>query len=621
MLRNNGENMKNILENYRNPKELKKMKINDLNQLSNEIRDFILKSVSTTGGHLSSNLGTIELTVALHHVFDSPKDQFLWDVGHQAYTHKILTGRMDQFNTLRKLDGLSGFLKQSESEHDIFEAGHSSTSISAGLGLSLANEKSGRKNYVLPIIGDGALSAGLAYEALNYAGQCKSQLIIILNDNDMSISNNVGSISKYLSKIRTLKSYAKTKQYMIKKLTQTNIGLKSYRVLSKAKSGIKELIIPGMLFEHFGLTYLGPVDGHDMKEMVKTFEIAKKLEMPVLIHVHTIKGKGYRRAELSPDLYHGVGAFDLEKGIKSTDKETFSSVFGNHLLEMAKEDEKIMAVTAAMPSGTGLSAFEKQLGEQFIDVGIAEQNAVTMSAGLAVGGYKPYVAIYSTFLQRAFDQIVHDVALQNLAVTFCIDRSGIVGRDGETHQGIFDTSFLSLIPNLTVMTPKDTFELKQMLDFSKTFNGPLAIKYFRENAYTINENNQLSVFEPELVIAGEKTLIITAGRMVKAAVEASEELNKTVGVMNIKVIKPLQIEKIMEYVVNYKNFILVEENVPNGSITTLLENSLLKKGYNNIKTMNLPDRFIEQGSVEELLERYQLDRKSIVENIKLLENG
>ncbi len=613
--------MKNILDNYESPSDLKKMKITELNQLSDEIRTFILKSVSATGGHLSSNLGTVELTVALHYVFDSPNDQFLWDVGHQAYTHKILTGRMNQFDTLRKLDGLSGFLKRSESEHDIFEAGHSSTSISAGLGLSIANEKSGKKNYVLPIIGDGALSAGLAYEALNYAGQCKSQLIVILNDNDMSISNNVGSISKYLTKIRTLKSYAKTKQFMIKKLTQTNMGLKSYRLLSKAKSSIKELIIPGMLFEHFGLTYLGPVNGHDMKEMVKTFEIAKKMEMPVLIHVHTIKGKGYRRAELGPDLYHGVGTFDLEKGVKSSNKDTFSSVFGNHLLEMAKEDNKVLALTAAMPSGTGLSTFQKQLGEQFIDVGIAEQNAVTMAAGLAIGGYKPYVAIYSTFLQRAFDQIVHDVALQNLAVTFCIDRSGIVGRDGETHQGIFDTSFLTLIPNLTVMTPKDTVELKQMLDFSKTFEGPLAIKYFRENAYTINDNNQLSIFEPELIIKGDRTLLITAGRMVKTAVEASEELNNSVGVLNIKVIKPLQIEKIMEYVKNYKNFILIEENVPNGSITTLLENSLRKNGYNNILTMNLPDQFLEQGSVEELLERYHLDKKSMIENIKLLENG
>jgi 1-deoxy-D-xylulose-5-phosphate synthase len=599
--------MNKILDSVNNPGDLKKLNLKQLEQLSEEIREFVLQQVSKTGGHLASNLGTIELTIALHYVFNSPGDKFLWDVGHQAYTHKILTGRKDQFDTLRQIDGLSGFLKREESEHDILEAGHSSTSISAALGLSIANQKDGMSNFVLPIIGDGALTAGLAYEALNYAGQCKSRLMVILNDNEMSISNNVGSISKYLSRIRTMKTYNDTKNFLINHLTKTEVGTRTYKMISKTKTGLKELIIPGMLFEHFGLHYIGPVNGHNLKELIHTFEMAKKIEMPIIIHVHTLKGKGYRRAELGPGRYHGVGTFDLTKGVKPSNSMTFSSVFGDHLMTIAKKDKKIMAITAAMSAGTGLSKFSKELSDQYIDVGIAEQNAVTMAAGLAIGGYKPYVVIYSTFLQRAFDQIIHDVALQNLSVTLCLDRSGLVGRDGETHQGTFDTSYLSMIPNLRIMVPKDTVELKRMLDYSVDYTGPLAIKYSREEAYELTGSLEGNLTEPEHLRIGEDAVVITAGRLVREALK----LDKTVGVINLRTIKPLNHERLLEIVQKYRYFLIVEENVKNGSFTIEIENVLLRESNKSVESINLPDQFIEHGSIEELIQRYGLDAESM----------
>jgi 1-deoxy-D-xylulose-5-phosphate synthase len=605
----------NILDSIKKPSDIKKLKINQLNQLSNELREFILESVSQTGGHLASNLGTVELTIALHYVFNSPEDKLIWDVGHQAYAHKILSGRKDAFSTLRQLDGLSGFLKRSESEHDILEAGHSSTSISAALGLAKVNENlDNNDNYVLPIIGDGALTSGLAFEALNYAGQCKSQLIIILNDNEMSISNNVGSISKYLNKIRGFKLYTSLKRSMVNKLTKSQIGTKTYHVISKTKSSFKELFIPGMLFEHFGLSYIGPVDGHNIKEIIETLELAKKLDKPVLFHVKTVKGKGYLSAEKNPDLYHGVGKFDLKYGVTPSDKSTYSDVFGNHLLDMAKNDSRIIALTAAMSSGTGLNKFAEELNKQFIDVGIAEQNAVTMAAGLAIGGFKPYVAVYSTFLQRAFDQIIHDVALQNLSVVFCIDRSGLVGSDGETHHGIFDTSYLSLIPNITIMMPKDSNELIRMLDFSKDFNGPLVIKYFKGDSYTINDDID-DLFEPELIVKGENTLIITTGRLVKEAYDASEINNFSYGVLNVRTLKPLNYESIYNIAKDYDKVFIIEENIKTGSFTMQMENHFLKNGFKNVETFNLPDTFIEHGSINELLDRYQLDAKGIINHI------
>ena len=605
----------NILDSIKKPSDIKKLNNKQLNQLSNELRDFLLESISQTGGHLASNLGTIELTIALHYVFDSPKDKLIWDVGHQAYAHKILSGRKDYFSTLRQLDGLSGFLKQSESEHDILEAGHSSTSISAALGLAKVNENlDNNENYVLPIIGDGALTGGMAFEALNYAGQCKSQLIIILNDNEMSISNNVGSISKYLNRIRGFKLYTSLKRSMVNKLTKSNFGTRTYRVISKTKSSFKELFIPGMLFEHFGLSYIGPVDGHNIKELIDTLELAKKIDKPVLFHVKTIKGKGYLPAEKDPDLYHGIGKFDLKYGVEKSNKSTYSNVFGEHLLDMAKNDNRIIAITAAMSSGTGLNQFANELKKQFIDVGIAEQNAVTMAAGLAIGGFKPYVAVYSTFLQRAFDQIIHDVALQNLSVVFCIDRSGLVGSDGETHHGILDTSYLNLIPNMTIMMPKDSNELIRMLDFSKDFNGPLAIKYFKGDSYTINDNID-DLFEPELIVKGENTLIITTGRLVKEAYDASEANNFNYGVLNLRTLKPLNYDSVYNIAKDYNKVFIIEENIKTGSFTMLLENHFLKNGFKDVETFNLPDAFIEHGSIKELLDRYQLDAQGMINHI------
>ncbi|MBN2260873.1 MAG: 1-deoxy-D-xylulose-5-phosphate synthase [Clostridiales bacterium] len=603
--------MVKLLDSINEPSDIKKLNINQLNQLSIEVREFILDSVSKTGGHLSSNLGTIEMTIALHYVFDSPEDKLLWDVGHQAYTHKILTGRKDKFNTLRKLDGLSGFLKRSESIHDILEAGHSSTSISAALGLSRGNEYLQKSDYVIPIIGDGALTAGMAYEALNYAGQCKSQLIIVLNDNEMSISNNVGSISKYLNRIRGNKIYTLAKRKSINYLTKSKFGTKTYRLLSKAKSGIKELIIPGMLFEHFGLSYLGPVDGHNIKELIETLQLAKKIEKPILFHVKTVKGKGYEFAEKNPDLYHGVGVFDLMTGVKPSETITYSKVFGDQLLEMAKKDQKIVAITAAMSSGTGLTDFSNMMKNRFIDVGIAEQNAVTMACGLALSGYKPYVAIYSTFLQRAYDQIIHDIALQNLNVVFCIDRSGLVGSDGETHQGIFDTSYLNLIPNMTIMVHKDRHEFIRIMNYSSQHEGPMAIKYFRDSAIDINEDDT-SLFDPELIIEGRKTLVITAGRLVNEAITASRSKNMEVGILNIRTIKPMNYEKIYEIVKNYERIIILEENIYTGSFAIQLENFLLKKKISQIEICTLPDQFIEQGEIYELLARYNLDANGIL---------
>ncbi|MEA3423109.1 MAG: 1-deoxy-D-xylulose-5-phosphate synthase [Bacillota bacterium] len=604
-----------MINSIEEPSDIKKLKINQLNQLSNELREFILETVSQTGGHLASNLGTVELTIALHYVFNSPDDKLIWDVGHQAYAHKILSGRKDKFSTLRQLDGLSGFLKRSESEHDILEAGHSSTSISAALGLAKVNENLDNKNdYVLPIIGDGALTSGMAFEALNYAGQCKSQLIIILNDNEMSISDNVGSVSKYLNKIRGFKLYTSLKRSTVNKLTKSQIGTKAYHVISKTKSSIKELFIPGMLFEHFGLSYIGPVDGHNIKEMIETLELAKKIDKPVLFHVKTIKGKGYLAAEKNPDLYHGVGKFDLKYGVVPSNKLTYSDVFGNHLLDMAKDDNRIIALTAAMSSGTGLNKFAKELNEQFIDVGIAEQNAVTMAAGLAIGGFKPYVAVYSTFLQRAFDQIIHDVALQNLSVVFCIDRSGLVGSDGETHHGIYDTSYLNLIPNMTIMMPKDSNELIRMLDFSKDFKGPLAIKYFKGESYMINTDKN-DLFEPELIVKGKNILIITTGRLVKEAYEASKINDFNHGVLNLRTLKPLNYESVYNIAKDYKKIFIIEENIETGSFTIQLENHFLKNGFMNVETCNLPDAFIEHGSIYELLDRYQLDTRGMLNHI------
>ncbi|OPL08440.1 MAG: hypothetical protein AVO33_10815 [delta proteobacterium ML8_F1] len=603
------------LDMINEPKDLKKFSLEELSMIASELRDFLLQEVSRTGGHLAPNLGTVELTVALHYVFDSPVDKIIWDVGHQAYSHKILTGRKDRFNTLRQSGGLSGFLKRSESVHDIFEAGHSSTSISAALGISYADSFKDGSHYVVPVIGDGALTAGIAFEALNFAGEAKSPLIIILNDNEMSISPNVGSVSNTLSRVRSFKGYNRLKHATVTSLGKSKLGGMTYKVLAKAKSSLKELVIPGMFFEHFGLSYIGPVDGHDLRDLITAMGIAKKMDKPVLLHVRTIKGKGYPYAQLNPDLYHGVGPFDLRYGVQPRVPQDFSSVLGQTLIRMARDHENLYALTAAMTSGTGLRNFALEFPERCVDVGIAEQNAVTMAAGMATAGLKPYVVIYSTFLQRAFDQLIHDVALQNLDVVVCIDRSGIVGEDGETHHGVFDTGYLNLIPNFKVFAPKDARELQRILSESYLMTGPVAIKYPRGKAYELLEDNT-PLSEPELLKTGDHTLIITYSRMVKTALEVHKLCEEPIGVLSVRQIKPLNMEALLARARGYDRIILLEEAPYQGGINQLIETALLREGSFEVTTINLPQDFVPHGGTDLLLEKYGLDPRGILKVIK-----
>jgi len=602
------------LDRINEPGDLRRFQVSELPLIASELREFILQEVSRTGGHLAPNLGTVELTVALHYVFKSPEDKIIWDVGHQAYGHKILTGRRDRFKTLRQIDGLSGFLKRSESPHDIFEAGHSSTSISAALGIAYGDHYKNGRHYVVPVIGDGALTAGMAFEALNFAGEAKSPLIIVLNDNEMSISPNVGSVSNTLSRVRSFKSYNRLKHATVASLSKSRLGGVAYRTLSKAKSGLKELMIPGMFFEHFGLSYIGPVDGHDIKDLVSALEIAKRMDKPVLLHVRTIKGKGYPYAQLNPNLYHGVGPFDIKYGVKPRETLDFSAVFGQTLTEMARDHEDIFAVTAAMCSGTGLKSFAEAFGDRFVDVGIAEQNAVTLAAGMATGGLKPYVTIYSTFLQRAFDQLIHDVALQNLHVVLCIHRSGIVGEDGETHPGIFDTGYLNLIPNFTVFAPKDAAELRRVLKESYAMEGPVAIKYPRGGAYTLNED-QTPLSEPELIKSGDETLIITYSRMVKTALEAQALTEESLGILNLRQIKPLDQAAVLRLAEAYDHIVLLEEAPYQGGVNQSLETLFLRQGHHKVTPINLPQAFIPHGETDSLLKRHGMDPEGILKRI------
>lgn len=473
--------MKNILDKYQDFDSIKSMSINELNQFSYEIREFLIDNVSKTGGHLASNLGVVELTLSIFNVFDLNKDKVIWDVGHQAYVHKILTGRKDKFNTLRQYGGLSGFPKICESPYDVFETGHSSTSISAALGMARARDIKGENNKVIAVIGDGALTGGMALEALNDLGFNKTDLIIILNDNQMSIAENVGGMSSYLSKVRLDPTYNKLKKEVNNTLNKIpNVGKGMARSLERVKNGIKQMIVPGMLFENLGIKYLGPIDGHDIKELSKVMKMAKNINGPVLIHTITKKGKGYAYAEKKPDKFHGIGPFDCDSGeVNSKTCLTYSKVFGEELTKIAKEDKKVVAITAAMKDGTGLRKFGETFPKRFFDVGIAEQHAVTLAAGIATEGLKPVFAVYSTFLQRAYDQILHDICIQNLPVVLGIDRAGIVGSDGETHQGIFDLSYLSSLPNMTIIAPKCLEEMGIMLRWALNQNSPVAIRYPR----------------------------------------------------------------------------------------------------------------------------------------------
>lgn len=617
--------MGNLLDEIKFPEDIRSLSNMELKQLSKEIREFIVQKVSRTGGHLASNLGVVELTLAIHCVYNTPEDKIIWDVGHQTYIHKILTNRKQYFDELRQYGGLSGFPKRNESIYDVFQTGHSSTSISAALGISRARDIKGDKYNVVAVIGDGALTGGMAFEALNDAGDSNTNITVILNDNQMSISKNVGSVSAYLSKLRTEPAYFKLKQDVENILNKIpGIGKNVAKTAERIKDSVKYLLVPGMLFEDLGFTYLGPVDGHDIENLKNVLNRSKKIKGPVLIHVITKKGKGYELAEERPERFHGVGVFDVDTGeFLGKNKTTYSDVFGNELLNIAEEDKNVVVITAAMPDGTGLRDFAKKFPERFFDVGIAEQHAVTLAAGFAVSGMKPVFAVYSTFLQRAYDQVLHDVCIQNLPVVFAIDRAGIVGEDGETHQGVFDLSYLRHMPNIIIMAPKSTDELKNMLHLSLKLNCPVAIRYPRGadiEGLVYEKDKELIPFKSEVLLRGDEILIIAAGRMVGYAYKASNELRKSginVGLINVRFVKPLDKVTILSEINRYKGIITIEDNVIQGGLGSsileiLSENDLLNK---KVKLMGFPDEFIPQGNYNLLFKKYSLDVNGIIENV------
>lgn len=616
--------MTHILDKYKDIDEIKNMSLEELNIFSEEIRQFLIESVSKTGGHLASNLGVVELTLSLYKVFNFKKDKLIWDVGHQAYVHKILTGRVKDFSQLRKYGGISGFPKREESSFDIFDTGHSSTSISAGLGIARARDLNEDNYEVVSVIGDGALTGGMAYEALNDLGYSKTKMIVILNDNQMSISRNVGGMSKYLNKIRIDPTYNRVKEEVNNKLRKTNIGVGLANSLQKIKGSFKQLFIPGMLFEDMGIKYLGPIDGHNIDELIQVITLAKNIKGSVLVHIITKKGKGYDFAEKNPNKFHGIGPFDCDSGeICSIKGLTYSKVFGSEMINLAKENKKIVAVTAAMPDGTGLNNFADKFPKRFFDVGIAEQHAVTLCAGMATQGIKPVFAVYSTFLQRAYDQVLHDVCIQKLPVIFAIDRAGIVGEDGETHQGIFDLSYLTQMPNMTVMSPKCTEELIYMLRWAVNNDcGPIAIRYPRGTDSPEVKLNPLKDFfigKWEIIIEEGNIAIIACGKMVQTAIMVREKLLKSgikTTIINAEFIKPIDKDIIKKLVHNDYKIITVEDNILHGGLgTSILEyaNSL---GYkNDILTLGYKDKFVTQGNVDLLYKLHGLDVGGIFHNV------
>lgn len=619
-----GNTMFKYLSEITDPKDLKKLSFEELTVLAYEIRNFLIQSVSKTGGHLASNLGVVELTIALHTVFDSPSDKFIWDVGHQAYVHKLLTGRMAEFETLRQYKGLSGFPKRHESEHDHFDTGHSSTSISGAIGMAIARDLKGEKHDVISIIGDGAFTGGMAFEAINYLGHSKNNVKIILNDNEMSISQNVGGMSIALNGLRTSENYNKLKGTTKSKLMRLpSLGEPIVTLISKLKDSFKYFVVDGgVFFEELGLTYIGPINGHDLKSLTKHMEMMKQVDGPVLLHVITQKGKGYKFAEDAPNKYHGVGKFDPFTSLVSSGKLDFSKVFGDTLIEIAKENSKVVAISAAMIEGTGLSEFAALHPSRTFDVAIAEQHAVTMAAGIALQGLKPFVALYSTFLQRAYDQVVHDVCIQKAPIVLCIDRAGLVGNDGETHHGVFDISFLSHLPNITILSPKDSNELKFMLQFAANYtDGPIAIRYPRGNAYTLQSILPNSLL-PEHLVVGDKTLLIATGKMVKTALEVATNSDHLVGVVNLRKIKPIDESELIEIIKAYTHIITVEDHAISGGMGECVAR-VLKKNHidKEIYHLGIGDEFIEQGDMDELLSSIGLDVKGIEKFIMEVNNG
>ncbi len=595
-----------MLEKIQKPNDIKKIPADQLPALAEEIRKFIIESLSKTGGHLASNLGVVELTIAMHRVFDLPKDKLIWDVGHQSYTHKILTGRKDGFETLRREGGISGFPKRSESDCDVFDTGHSSTSISAGVGYVRARELKKENYSVISIIGDGALTGGMAYEALNNAASLKSNFIIVLNDNEMSITENVGGMSSYLSGLRTASAYTDFKMDVTKALNRIpGIGPGMVDAMRKTKSSIKQIIIPGMLFVDMGLTYLGPVDGHNIPQLIKTFQEAKRFEGPILVHVLTQKGRGYEPAMRHPARFHGAGPFDVKTGLPvGKSNPTYTDVFSTVMRKMGDRRKDVAAVTAAMMTGVGLKRFSNMFPDRCFDVGIAEEHAVTFAAALSLGGITPVVAIYSSFLQRAYDQIMHDVCMQNLHVVFAIDRAGLVGYDGETHHGIFDLSYLGSMPNMTILAPKNLWELSDMIKFAVDYDGPIAVRYPRGEAYTgLKEfRAPICLGKSEVIHEGSRVALLAVGSMVKMAEEVQKQLKERMdmdaALVNARFVKPIDEELLRSFADTYELVVTLEENVKDGGfgerVLAFAEEEDLPFG---VEIIALPDRFIPHGSV------------------------
>jgi len=610
-----------MLEKINSPEDLKKLNIEEKEQLAKEIREYILNVVSENGGHLASNLGVVELTIALHSVFNVPTDKIVWDVGHQTYVHKILTGRREQLKTIRKLDGLAGFPKTNESDCDCFNTGHSSTSISAALGMARARDLEGKNNSVIAVIGDGALTGGMALEALNDAGYSNTKMTVILNDNEMSISKNVGGLNMFLSKLRTKKLYAKSSLSAKKVILKIPVVGKPFvKIVQRVKRSIKQLIIPKMFFEDIGFTYLGPVDGHNIEQLQNIMRLSKQVEAPVLIHVLTKKGKGYKIAEENPDKFHATSPFDIETGKpKKEKKPDYSKVFGEKIVEMAKKDSRIVAITASMKDGTGLTKFQKEFPNRFFDIGIAEQHALGMAAGMAKEGMIPIVPIYSSFYQRAYDQVIHDIALQNLPVIMCVDRAGVVGADGETHQGTLDMAFFRIVPNLTIMAPKDFKELEDMLEFAVKLNKPVVIRYPRggEEKTKLEKHEELKLGKAEILKEGKDITIVAIGKRVAKAMEMAEKLKQNeidAEVINARFLKPLDKETIKTSIEKTKNVITMEDGTEINGLGTAVEELIVEENLQNIKFKKYawPDEFIRHGSVEEL-EKIYCDFDSILE--------
>ncbi len=612
------------LEKIQCENDIKKIPRDKLPELAREIREFLIEKISVTGGHLGSNLGAVELTMALHLFLDLPTDKIVWDVGHQSYTHKLLTGRRDGFDTLRKYGGMAGFPKRAESNCDSFNTGHSSTSISAGLGLVKARDLMGEKHTVVSVIGDGSLTGGMAYEALNNASKLETNFIVVLNDNNMSISENVGGVSKYLNGIRTADSYLDLKESIFTKLMNIPGGEGVVKTIRKTKSTLKSMVIPGMFFEDMGITYLGPVNGHDIGAILELLNDAKRKKGPVLVHVITQKGKGYEPAERHPARFHGTEPFVIETGLPSTPrtKANYTDVFSTVMMKLGDRNPEVVAITAAMADGTGLKRFRNVFPERFFDVGIAEEHAVTFAAGLAAGGLKPVVCIYSSFLQRAYDQILHDVCIQNLPVVFAIDRAGVVGSDGETHQGIFDISYLSTIPNMTIMAPKNKWELSDMMKFAVSYDGPIAIRYPRGTAYDGLEEYRAPIAygESELIYRGSDIALIALGSMMPTAEKVRDELEADgvdVTLVNARFAKPIDEDMLKSVMRVHRMIVIMEENVGTGGYGERCREFLDEAGYTGkVITVNIPDEYVEHGNVDILKKVIGIDKDSVLAKIR-----